>query len=217
MKKRISPTKGKQKVTKKSNIKDALKALAKGKPIVVVDHHDRENEGDIIISGQMANVKNLVFSMKYARGLMCLPTTHENLERLCIPLMVEKTTDPLETPFTVSVDGIETTTGMSVHDRLKTISVLLNENSKPEHLKRPGHLFPLKARKGLLKERQGHTEAGVELMGLINHKPVAVIIEIMKDDGTMAKGKDLEKFAKKHKLHLISVDDIYEAVYNKGI
>ena len=201
----------------RSIMEEALTDLALGKPIVVVDDFDRENEGDVVISGQMANVANLVFAMRHARGLMCLPTTKENLDRLGIPIMVEKTTDPLETPFTVSVDASTTTTGMSVHDRLKTIGVLLDENSKPEHLKRPGHLFPLRARKKLLQERQGHTEASIELMRLIGHKPVAVIIEIVNDNGLMAKGDDLAKFTKKHGLKMIEVQQIYDAVYNKGL
>jgi len=201
----------------KTPIDDALNALKSGQPIIVVDDIDRENEGDLIISGQMASVENLVFAMKHARGLMCVPTTKEILERLQIPMMVEKTNDPFETPFTVSMDAITTTTGMSVHDRLKTINVLLNENSKPEHVKKPGHLFPLKARQNLLKERQGHTEAAVELMKLIGHKPVAVIIEIMNDDGTMTKGKDMINYAKKHNLHLIDVKQIYEKVYNESL
>lgn len=204
-------------IRKKSTLPEALNALSQGQPIIVVDDFDRENEGDLIISGQMANIDNLVFAMRHARGLMCLPTTKENLERLQIPLMVEKTTDPLETPFTVSVDAITTTTGMSVHDRLKTIAVLLDENSKPEHLKRPGHLFPLRARDGLLQQRQGHTEASVELMKLIGHKPVAVIIEIVKDDGCMAKGEDLQEFAAQHNLHMIEVKDIYDRVYNQSV
>lgn len=195
----------------------ALKALAEGRPVIVVDDLDRENEGDLVISGQMANVENLVFCMKHARGLMCLPTTTEVLDRLQLPIMVEKTTDPFETPFTISADAATTSTGMSVHDRLKTIGVLLDENSGPEHLKRPGHMFPLRARDGLLKERKGHTEASVELVKMIGHKPVAVIIEIVNDDGTMAKGDDLVKFAQTHDLPMVDIKEIYDAVYNKSL
>ncbi len=202
---------------KKSPFADALKALVEGQPIIVVDQFDRENEGDLVLSAQMATAENLAFASRHARGLMCLPTTKEILQRLEIPMMVEKTNDPLETPFTVSIDAIEGTTGVSVHDRLKTIDVMLREDSHPHELKRPGHLFPLRARDGLLKERQGHTEASIELMRLIGHKPVAVIIEIMNDDGTMAKGQDLADFATKHGLHLIEVQDIYDAVYNQGL
>lgn len=195
---------------------EALEALAAGKPVIVVDDFDRENEGDLVISGEMANKENLVFAMKHARGLMCLPTTPELLARLEIPIMVEKTNDPLETPFTVSVDAITTTTGMSVEDRLKTIGVLLNPDSKPTDLKKPGHLFPLRARKGLLLERRGHTEGSVELMKLIGHKPVAIIIEIMNDDGTMTKGDQLTKYAKKHGLCMIDIKDIHDAIYGKS-
>jgi 3,4-dihydroxy 2-butanone 4-phosphate synthase / GTP cyclohydrolase II len=202
---------------RKSELQHALDALAAGKPIIVVDQLDRENEGDLVISGQMANIENINFAIRNAGGLMCLPTTKEILSRLQVPMMVEKTNDPLETPFTVSVDAAHGTTGVSVHDRLKTIEILLKEDSEPHHLKRPGHLFPLRAREGLLQERQGHTEASIELMKLIGHKPLAIIVEIMNDDGTMAKGEDLVKYADKHKLHIIEIQDIYDAVYNKGV
>ena len=167
-----------------------------GKPIILVDEYDRENEGDIVIAAEKCNVDNLVFTMNNARGLMCLPAEGSILDRLKLPPMVENNTDPNETPFTVSIDASEgTTTGMSVQDRLRTISVLLDDNSKPEELSRPGHLFPLRARDNLLKVRRGHTEGSIQLMKLAGVKPVAMIVEIMNDDGTMAKGGDLDKFA----------------------
>lgn len=200
-----------------NKIENAINDLKNGKAIVVVDDYDREFEGDLVFAAEKASEENLCFAMLHARGLMCLPCNGEILDRLKIPMMVEHTTDPFETPFTISIDGIKTTTGMSVTDRLNTISVLLGEHSKPEDLKRPGHLFPLRARKALLKERRGHTEASIELMKLCQFKEVAVIIEIMKPNGQMAKGVDLEEFAKTHQLSLISVEEIYDHVYNKSI
>ena len=196
-------------------IKQAIEDLKNGKPIVVVDSIDREWEGDIVLSAETVTKENLIFTINHAKGLMCLPTTGEILDRLEIPLMVEKTSDPLETPFTVSIDGIDTGTGMSVEDRLKTIKILLNENSKPTDLKKPGHLFPLRAKKGLLKERQGHTEASIELMKLANLKLVAIICEIMNEFGEMRKGNELEQFAKIYNLTFISVEEIYKTVYGE--
>lgn len=192
----------------------ALSDIKNGIPVIVVDSIKRENEGDIVIAAEKANKDNIVFGMFYARGLMCIPCLKELTDRLEIPMMVPKTNDPLETPFTVSIDGITTGTGMSVDDRLKTISILLDDNSKPEHVRKPGHLFPLRARNKLLLERQGHTEAAIELMHLTGHKPIAVIQELINPDGSMSRlGGQLEKFATKHKLHIISIEEIYQRVY----
>ena len=194
------------------NLKLAIHDVTSGWPIIVVDDFNRENEGDIVISGEFANSKNLAFTALNARGIMCIPTTNEILTRLEIPMMVQSSTDPLETPFTVSVDAKHgTTTGVSVSDRLKTIQVFLNEKSVPGDLIRPGHMFPLRARNGLLSERQGHTEASVTLMKLIGLKPVAVISEIMNEDGSMARMLDLELFASKHHLRIVSIEEIKEA------
>lgn len=197
-----------------SNINSIISDIKKGKPIIVIDSKERENEGDLVLSAEKANVDNIAFCMRYARGLMCIPTTNKTLNRLKIPMMVEKTNDPFETPFTVSVDGVNTHTGMSVHDRLKTISIIVNDKSKPKELQKPGHLFPLRARKKLLQERKGHTESSIELMKLSNLKEIAIIVEIINDDGTMAKGKSLLSFAKKHNLQIISIDEIYNYLYS---
>jgi len=195
------------------SINKALDDLINGKPIIVVDDYDRENEGDIVIAGSKADKDNIVFAMMYARGLMCIPTDGEILDRLEIPMMVEKSTDSLETPFTVSIDAVGTSTGMSYSDRLLTINTVINKDSRPTDLQRPGHLFPLRPRKGLLKERRGHTEASTTLMHLCNLDPVSIIVEIVNDNGTMAKGDDLEKFKKFHNLNMISVEEIYQAYY----
>jgi len=200
---------------KMQNILDDIRA---GKPIILVDEYDRENEGDIVIAAEKCNVENLVFTMNNARGLMCLPCDGGILDKMQLPPMVANSTDPNETPFTVSIDALEgCTTGMSVHDRLKTINVLMNPDSKPEELARPGHLFPLRPRNGLLKERRGHTEGSIQLMNLAGMQPVAMIVEIMNTDGTMAKGGDLNKFAVEHGLSIISIEEVYEAAYNESL
>jgi len=202
----------------KSKIEQIVEDIKNGKPIIVVDDYDREFEGDIVIAAEMANEFNLTFSMRHARGLMCLPCLQERCDRLDIPMMRTNNNDKYGTPFTVSIDAIDgTTTGMSVFDRLKTISVFLDENSEPKELAQPGHLFPLRARPGLLKERRGHTEGSIEIVKYCGFKPVAVIIEIMNEDGTMTKGEQLEKYAKIYNLNIISIEEIYEEIYNKNL
>lgn len=192
----------------------ALTHLRTGRPIIVVDRQDRENEGDIVIAGEKANHSNVVFAMRYARGLMCLPCTGKILDRLEIPMMVKTSTDKLQTPFTVSVDAIHgISTGMSASDRLRTIGVFNDGYSIPSDLARPGHLFPLRAKDGLLQDRQGHTEASVELMRMGGFKEFAVIAEIINDDGTMAKGQSLKEFEAIHNLITISVDEIESQIY----
>ena len=205
----------KQILKTETKIDEVLNNIKQGKPIIIVDDYDRENEGDILIAAEKADERNLAFCMRYARGLMCLPCNGEILDRLQVPMMVQRSTDKLGTPFTVSIDAITTTTVMSVHDRLKTISVLLDGNSKPEQIQMPGHLFPLRARKSLLKERRGHTESSIELLRLAGLKEIGVIAEIINDDGTMAKGKDLERFAASHNLNIISIAEIFKKVYSE--
>ena len=201
-----------------NKMKNAIEDIRNGKPVIVVDDYDRENEGDLVVAGEKADVENIVFCMKYARGLMCVPILKEKAKQLNLHPMVEDVTDPNQTPFTVSVDGRDgTTTGMSVHDRLETLRIILGDETKPEELTRPGHLFPLVARDKLLKERRGHTEGSVELVKLAGLKPVAVIIEIVNDDGTMAKGADLDRFAIQNGLSIISIEEIYETAYNKSV
>ena len=199
-------------------MQEIIDDVNRGVPIILVDEYDRENEGDLVVAVEKANVDNIAFTMLHARGLMCIPCNGSYLDRLKLPPMVKENTDKNETPFSVSVDAIEgVSTGMSVYDRLKTMSVLLDENSKPEELSRPGHLFPLRARDALLKERRGHTEGSVALMELCGLKPMAMICEIINDDGTMASGEDLEVFAEKHGIKIISIEEIYEATYNERL
>jgi len=200
------------------NIQDAIEALQEGKPIIIIDQHDRENEGDIVLAGEKISSESLIFTINNARGLMCIACDGYTLDRLDIPLMVAKNTDNNETPFTVSVDAAKgTTTGMSVYDRLKTIKIFIDDNSQPQDLNRPGHLFPLRAKDGLLKDRKGHTEAAVTMMRLAELKPVSVICEIMNNDGTMAKGAQINKFAMDHEIILVSIEEIYEAFYNESL
>lgn len=200
------------------NIEKALLDIKNGKPIIIIDDSDREDEGDLVLAAEMADQYNLAFCMNHGGGLMCLPCTKDRLDRMGIPMMPSNDLDPLQTPFAVSIDATEgTTTGMSVFDRLKTISVLLDENSQKNQFHYPGHLFPLRARDGLLKERRGHTESSVEIVKLAGFKPVAMIIEMMNDDGTMTKGQQIHDFAKTYNITIITIDEIYDAVYNKSV
>lgn len=198
-----------------NRLQRAIEDIKNGVPVVLVDDFDREFEGDLVISAEKANRHNLNFAMRHARGLMCLPCLQDRLERFEIPMMPSNKNDKFGTPFTVSIDAIEgTTTGMSVYDRLKTIEVLLKEEDcKPNDFARPGHMFPLRANPGLLSVRRGHTEGAIELMKLADQKPVAVIVEIMNEEGTMTKGEKLEDFAKMYNLTLISIEELYEHIY----
>ena len=196
------------------DVERAIKDLQAGKAIIIVDDHSRENEGDLVLAAESADEFNLTFLLRHAGGLMCLPCRSERLERLQVPMMPTNGLDEFGTPFALSIDAVEgTTTGMSIGDRLKTISVLLDENSRPKELAYPGHLFPLRAHEDLLQGRRGHTESSVEIVKAAGMKEVAIIVEIMNDDGTMKKGYDLVKFAREYNLCLVSVQEIYEYVY----
>ncbi len=190
------------------SIEQAIEDIKKGEMIIVVDDEDRENEGDLVMSAEMATTEKINFMIKKARGLVCVPMEEERLNELNIPLMTENNEDPHETGFTVSVDHVSTTTGISAEERAKTIKELVNPESSPEDFNRPGHIFPLKGRKGGVLRRAGHTEAAIDLARLAGHKPAGVICEIIKDDGTMARLPDLEKFADKHDLSIISIADL---------
>jgi len=190
-------------------ITNAIKELQRGDFIVIVDDENRENEGDLVIAAEKATPSKLNYIIQWAKGLMCVPISGERLDELRIPLMVPDNTDRFNTPFTISVDAKRnTTTGMSVHDRLETIKVFLDKKSKAEDLARPGHMFPLRAAPNGVMDRQGHTEAAVDLCKLAGLFPMAVIAEVMNDDGSMAKLADLEKFALKHKLSIYTIKDL---------
>jgi len=194
-----------------STIEEALEDFKAGKMVIIVDDADRENEGDLCIAAEKVTPEAINFMAKYGRGLICLALTEEQCEKLKLPLMVpEEHSDALHgTAFTVSIDArYGVTTGISAHDRAKTILTAIADDAKPEDLVRPGHVFPLRARRGGVLVRAGHTEASVDLARLAGLKPAAVICEIMKDDGTMARLPDLVLFAKEHGLKIITIADL---------
>ena len=195
----------------KKNVKLALDDIKAGVPIIIVDDFDRENEGDLMIAAEKATIENIAFMCRYGRGIMCLPVSGELLDKLDIPMMVQNSTDPLNTPFTVSVDAkAGVTTGVSAGDRLATIKAMLDPTSNPEDLTRPGHLFPLRARDRLLLERRGHTEVSVVLTKILDMTPLAVISEIMNFDGSMSRLPELDILATRHNLQMVSIEDICE-------
>ena len=194
-----------------TTIEQAIQDLQRGKFIIVVDDENRENEGDLVLAAEKATPSKLNYMIQWAGGFMCVPIVAHRLNELKIPLMVPNNTDKFNTPFTISVDAKKnTTTGVSVFDRFETIKVLLNPKSKPEDLARPGHLFPLRAAENGVLEREGHTEAAVDLCKIANLYPAAVIAEIMNKDGTMAKLPQLEEFARKHELNIVTIKDLVE-------
>lgn len=192
-----------------NTVKEALEDLKIGKPVVVVDDEDRENEGDLVLPAQVATYEWLNFIINQARGLMCVPVSVKVAQRLQLDPMTARNTDHHGTAFTISVDAAEgTTTGISTGDRLKTVLDLADPTKKAEDFLRPGHMFPLIAKKGGLLERRGHTEAAVDLAKLCGFEPVGVIMEILNQDGTMARRDDLFEFCEEHDLKIITVDEL---------
>ena len=184
---------------------ECLAALARGEIVVVTDDEDRENEGDCICAARFATVANVNFMASYAKGLICMPMSSEWCHRLDLHQMVETTTDNHQTAFTVSIDAVETTTGISAAERSMTALACVKPGAKPEDFRRPGHMFPLEARKGGVLKRAGHTEATVDLCRLAGLEEVGLCCEIMKDDGTMARLPDLEDFVDRHGLKFMSI------------
>lgn len=193
-----------------NTIEEAVKDIKDGKLVIVVDDENRENEGDLIMAAEKVTGEAINFMAKYARGLICMPMEGKMLEKLNISPMVENNTDNHETAFTVSIDYIDTTTGISAFERAMTIKKAIRADSKPEEFRRPGHVFPLRAREGGVLTRIGHTEAAVDLAKIAGFKGAGVICEIMKEDGTMARVPDLMKYAKKHNLKIITVASLIE-------
>jgi len=194
------------------NIQQALEELRKGNLIIVVDDEDRENEGDFICAAETITPETVNFMASKGRGLICVSISEARSSELQLEMMVSQNTSLHETAFTVSVDliGQGCTTGISASDRAKTILALADRKTKPEDLGRPGHIFPLKARRGGVLKRAGHTEASVDLMNLAGMQPVAALVEIMNEDGTMARLFDLYDIAEKYNLKIISVKDLIE-------
>lgn len=191
-----------------NTIEEAIEEMKKGNFVVVLDDEDRENEGDLIIAAEKVTTEKINFMTKYARGLVCMPVEGERLEELNINQMVANNTDNHETAFTVSVDHKDTSTGISAGDRALTIRKILDKDSKVEDFRRPGHIFPLKSRKGGVLKRAGHTEAAVDLAKLAGLFPAGVICEIMNEDGTMARTNDLIKYASKFGFKIITIADL---------
>lgn len=191
-----------------SSIETALDEIREGKMVVVVDDEDRENEGDLLMAAEKVTPEAINFMATYGRGLICVPLTKERIIALQLEQMVSQNTDPHGTAFTVSVDGETTTTGISAHERALTVKILSDPASKPGNLRRPGHIFPLQAREGGVLVRAGHTEGAVDLARLAGLKPAGVICEIMNEDGSMARVPDLLKFAKKHNLKIVTIQDL---------
>lgn len=195
---------------KMNTISEALEELRQGKVIIVVDDEDRENEGDFVAAASTMTPETINFMTKYGRGLICTPLTQKRAEELDLEYMVGKNTDPKQTAFTVSVDllGHGVTTGISASDRSKTIKALVDENIKPSDFARPGHIFPLVAKKGGVLKRDGHTEATVDLLQLAGLPSTGVLVEIMNEDGTMARLPQLVDVAKKFNLKIITIKDL---------
>lgn len=202
-----------------NTIAEIIEDIRNGKNIILIDDEDRENEGDIICAAEHATLENVNFMASYAKGLICMPMTREYTEKLQLPQMVSYNTDNHCTAFTVSIDHIDTTTGISALERSVTAMKLVEEGAKPEDFRRPGHMFPLLAKDGGILERNGHTEATVDLVRLAGCKPVGLCCEIMKDDGTMARTDYLMDFAKKHNLKIGTIADLikYRKVHEEFV
>ncbi|MEZ0157340.1 bifunctional 3,4-dihydroxy-2-butanone-4-phosphate synthase/GTP cyclohydrolase II [Streptomyces althioticus] len=198
-------------------VEQAIADIAAGRPVVVVDDENRENEGDLIVAAEKVTEEIVAFMMTECRGMICAPMTGEDLDRLRIPQMVEQNTESMRTAFTVTVDGSAAhgvTTGISASDRATTLRLLASGTSAPDDLVRPGHIFPLRARPGGVLERDGHTEAAVDLARLAGLRPAGAIVEIAGEDGRMLRLPELVPFARKHGLSIISIEDLI--AYRRG-
>ena len=201
-----------------SSIPEAIEEYRKGNILIIVDDEDRENEGDFVVSADSITPEKINFMTKYGRGLICVAMTGERLDELDLQLMVTKNTSKLGTSFTISVDAINrTTTGISAKDRAETVKALIDPTTRPEDLARPGHIFPLRAEKGGVLSRAGHTEAAVDLSRLAGLTPAGVLCEIMDDDGSMARLPKLEKLAERFNLKILTIRDLiaYRSLHDK--
>ncbi len=195
---------------KLDNIQEAIDDIREGKVIIVVDDIDRENEGDFLAAAEKVTPEMINFMATHGRGLICAPLTEARCNELKLEMMVGNNTDPMETAFTISVDlrGKGVTTGISAADRAKTIQSLIDPEIKPQDLNRPGHIFPLKAKEGGVLRRTGHTEAAIDFARLAGFEPAGVIVEIMNEDGTMARLPQLMEVAKRFDLKIVSIEDL---------
>lgn len=192
-----------------NTVDEILSDLAQGKMVIIVDDEDRENEGDLVMIASLTRPEDVNFMVKEARGLVCLTLTRERCKQLNLPLMVSQTNEQHTTNFTLSIEASEgVTTGISAYDRAHTVRTAVAPNAKPSDITQPGHIFPLMAQPGGVLTRAGHTEAGCDLARLAGFEPAAVIVEILNEDGTMARRPDLEVFAQKHGLKIGSIEDL---------
>lgn len=194
-----------------SSIEQALQDIQNGKMVIVIDDENRENEGDFVMAAEKITPEAVNFMAVHGRGLICTPITKERAKELDLPLMVDAPEDSLKTAFTVSIDAKDgITTGISASDRSKTIELLAKKETTPDDLCRPGHIFPLIAKDGGVLEREGHTEAAVDLSELAGLHPSGVICEILNDDGSCSRLDDLMKLAHKHRIKIITIENLVE-------
>ena len=194
-----------------ATIEEAIEDMRQGRMVVLMDDKNRENEGDLCMAAEKVTPEAVNFMARFGRGLICLPLTEEKVKQIGLPMMVAENTSPFGTAFTVSIDAAEEiTTGISAADRAHTIQVAIADDAVPEDLVTPGHVFPLRAKKGGVLVRAGQTEGSVDLARLAGLKPAGVICEVMKDDGSMARLLDIEKFAEKHQLKVVTIADLIQ-------
>ena len=192
-----------------SDIEDIIADVRKGKMVIMVDDEDRENEGDLIMAAEKVRPEDINYMARYGRGLICLTLTRERCAQLRLPLMVEETDQHHMTNFTVSIEATKgITTGISAHDRAKTVQTAVAKNASPDHLSQPGHIFPIMSQPGGVLTRAGHTEAGCDLARLAGFEPAATIVEILNEDGSMARRADLEGFSIKHDIKIGTIADL---------
>jgi 3,4-dihydroxy 2-butanone 4-phosphate synthase/GTP cyclohydrolase II len=192
-----------------ADIEDIIVDLKQGKMVIMVDDENRENEGDLIMAAEKVRPEDINYMARYGRGLICLTLTRERCAQLRLPLMVEETDQHHATNFTVSIEATEgITTGISAHDRAKTVQAAVAKNATPDQLSQPGHIFPIMAQPGGVLTRAGHTEAGCDLARLAGFEPAATIVEILNEDGSMARRPDLEEFARKHDIRIGTIADL---------
>ncbi len=190
-------------------IECAVAELRQGRMVILVDDENREQEGDLVLAAEKVTPEALNFMLNYARGLICLTVAQEIVERLQIPLMVERHKQPNQAMFTTSIEAAQgVSSGVSVYDRAQTIRVAVDPNATPEDISMPGHVFPIQARAGGVLERPGHTEGSVDLVQLTGLQPAAVICEVMKEDGSMARLPDLIEFATRHAIKIVAIHDL---------
>ncbi|RUM94674.1 MAG: 3,4-dihydroxy-2-butanone-4-phosphate synthase [Thiothrix sp.] len=205
---------------KLNKIEEILEDLAQGKMVVILDDEDRENEGDLLMAASLVRPEDVNFMAKYGRGLICLTLNQQRCKQLALPLMVSESSDEHSTNFTLSIEAAEgVTTGISAYDRAHTVRSAVAPNAKPEDIVQPGHIFPLMARPGGVLTRAGHTEAGCDLARLAGLEPAAMIVEILNEDGTMARRPDLEQFAETHNLKIGTIEDLihYRIQHEKSV